>query len=51
MDLHIKQYPLLRAALQMGLNHIPLKPTRFHEAINAASDASSTRCSQQAMPE
>jgi hypothetical protein len=39
MDLHIKQYPLLRAALQMGLNHIPLKPTRFHEAINAASDA------------
>lgn len=33
-DLGIVQHPLLRAALKLGLNHIPLRPTHFRDAIN-----------------
>lgn len=35
MDPKIVQHPQLRSALIMGLNHIPLRPTNFREAIEA----------------
>jgi hypothetical protein len=39
MDVKIIQHPILRAALMMGMNHIPLRPTDFNEAINVTVDA------------
>jgi hypothetical protein len=39
MDMNIIQHPQLRAALTQGLNHIPLHPTAFRDAINATVDA------------
>lgn len=38
-DLNIVQHPLLRSALCMGLNHIPLRPTDLKETISVATDA------------
>ena len=39
MNLQIVQHPMLRSSLQMGLNHIPLKPTLVYEAMRATSQA------------
>lgn len=39
MDLKIVQHPQLRSALMMGLNHIPLRPTDFGEAIDVTMQA------------
>lgn len=39
MDLRIIQNPKLRAALQQGLNHIPLAPTDLNQALLVAVDA------------
>lgn len=38
-DLTLIQHPQLRAALKLGLNHIPLQPTLFHIAINVVINA------------
>ena len=38
MDLSIIQHKGLRNAIQMGLNHIPLRPTIIHEAIQVIYD-------------
>jgi hypothetical protein len=37
MDLSIVQHPLLWFAFQQRLNHIPLRPTNFNEALSATS--------------
>jgi hypothetical protein len=37
-DLDIVQHPLLRAAIAKVLNHIPIKPTDFHNAITVVID-------------
>ena len=39
MDLNIVQHKGLRHALKMGLNHIPLRPTTLHDAIQVVFDA------------
>lgn len=38
-DLSIIQNPQLRAALKLGLNHIPLQPTLFNNAIQVVLEA------------
>ena len=38
MDISIVQHKGLRQALTMGLNHIPLRPTAIHEAIQVIHD-------------
>lgn len=39
MDLNIIQHPKLRAAILLGLNHIPLSPTDVKQAIRVTVDA------------
>lgn len=38
-DLNIVQHPLLRNALKLGLNHIPLRPILFNDAIKVVIEA------------